>query len=133
MTDINNICDVGHQEFMVYFFYGEDDFRLKRKISSVAAEYQAKHKSGFNFGYFDLAQEGEWEKLKNFFDSYSMFAEKKLAVVKDLFDVGKDIKEMKIDIKDIKEDVHKLDKRVSIVEHRVGIIESEISFIKSKI
>jgi len=93
MTDINNICDVGHQEFMVYFFYGEDDFRLKRKISSVAAEYQAKHKSGFNFGYFDLAQEGEWEKLKNFFDSYSMFAEKKLAVVKDLFDVGKDIKE----------------------------------------
>ncbi len=78
---------------MVYFFYGEDDFRLKQKISSVVAGYQAKHKSGFNFGYFDLAQEGEWEKLKNFFDSYSMFAEKKLAVVKDLFDVRKDIKE----------------------------------------
>lgn len=78
---------------MVYFFYGEDDFRLKQKISSVVAGYQAKHKSGFNFGYFDLTQEGEWEKLKNFFDSYSMFAEKKLAVVKDLFDVRKDIKE----------------------------------------
>jgi DNA polymerase III delta subunit len=78
---------------MVYFFYGEDDFRLKQKISSVVAGYQAKHKSGFNFGYFNLAQEGEWEKLKNFFDSYSMFAEKKLAVVKDLFDVRKDIKE----------------------------------------
>jgi len=78
---------------VVYFFYGEDDFRLKQKISSVVAGYQAKHKSGFNFGCFDLAQEGEWEKLKNFFDSYSMFAEKKLAVVKDLFDVRKDIKE----------------------------------------
>jgi len=78
---------------MVYFFYGEDDFRLKQKINSVVAGYQAKHKSGFNFGYFDLTQEGEWKKLKNFFDSYSMFAEKKLAVVKDLFDVRKDIKE----------------------------------------
>jgi len=78
---------------MLFFFYGEDDFRLKQKISSVVAGYQQKHKSGFNFGYFDLAQEGEWEKLKNFFDSFSMFAEKKLAVVKDLFDVRKDIKD----------------------------------------
>lgn len=78
---------------MVYFFYGEDDFRLKQKINSVVVGYQAKHKSGFNFGYFNLAQEGEWERLKNFFDSYSMFAEKKLAVIKDLFDGQKDIKE----------------------------------------
>jgi len=78
---------------MVYFLYGEDDFRLKQKINSVVAEYQAKHRSGFNFGHFDLAQEGEWDKLKNFFDSYSMFAEKKLAVVEDLFGIAKEIKE----------------------------------------
>jgi len=82
---------------MVFFFYGEDDFRLKQKISSVVASYRQKHRSGFNFGYFDLAQEEDWEKLKNFLDSFSMFAEKKLAVVSGLFEAQKGIKEKLLD------------------------------------
>lgn len=82
---------------MIFFFYGEDDFRLKQKISSVIAGYRQKHKSGFNFGSFDLAQDEEWEKLKNFLDSFSMFAEKKLAVVRDLFEAQKGIKEKFLD------------------------------------
>lgn len=66
---------------MVFFFYGEDSYRIRQKISSVIAGYQAKHKSGLNFGRFDFSREGEWDKFKNFIDSFSMFAEKKLAVL----------------------------------------------------
>jgi DNA polymerase-3 subunit delta len=79
--------------YMLYFFYGEDDFRLKQKINSVIATYKQKHQSGLNFGKFDLTREEEWEKLKNFLDSFSMFVEKKLAVVSGLFEAKKDIKE----------------------------------------
>lgn len=74
---------------MVYFFYGEDSYRLRQKINSIIGGYQAKHKSGLNFGRFDLSREGEWDKFKNFIDSFSMFAEKKLAVLDGVLNVKK--------------------------------------------
>lgn len=71
---------------MLYFFYGADGFRLRQKVNSVIAQYRLKHKSGLNFGRFDLALDEEFSKLKFFLDSYSMFAEKKLAILENLFE-----------------------------------------------
>lgn len=69
---------------MVYFFYGADTFRLKQKINSVSAQYKAKHKSGLNFDRFDFLQAESFDRLKAFLDAYSMFDEKKLALVENL-------------------------------------------------
>lgn len=79
--------------FMVFFFYGADSFRIRQKVNSIIEGYQAKHKSGLNFGKFDFGETEALDKLKNFLDSSSMFAEKKLAVVTGLFLAGKDIQE----------------------------------------
>jgi len=78
---------------MVFFFYGADSFRIRQKVNSVIEGYQAKHKSGLNFGRFDFGEPEEFSRLKNFLDSYSMFAEKKLAVAGGLFGAGKDAQE----------------------------------------
>lgn len=69
---------------MIYFFYGVDSFRIRQKVNEVVAKYRAKHKSGLNFSRFDLAQEEKLVGLKEFLESCSMFAEKKLAVVENL-------------------------------------------------
>lgn len=78
---------------MVFFFYGADGYRIRQKTNSVIEGYQAKHKSGLNFGRFDFSEPETLDKFKNFIDSYSMFAEKKLAIAENLFTAGKDIQE----------------------------------------
>ena len=82
---------------MVFFFYGADSFRIRQKVNSVIEGYQAKHKSGLNFGRFDFGEPEALDKLKNFLDSSSMFAEKKLAIADDLFGAGKDVQEIFIE------------------------------------
>lgn len=71
---------------MLFFFYGSDSFRIKQKVNAVVAEYKAKHKSGMNFRCFDFSREEEFEELKNFFGAFSMFQEKKLGIVANLFE-----------------------------------------------
>ena len=78
---------------MVFFFYGADGYRLRQKTKSVIEQYQAKHKSGLNLCGFDFGETETLEKLKNFLDSSSMFAEKKLAIAENLFMAGKDVQE----------------------------------------
>lgn len=78
---------------MVFFFYGVDSYRLRQKTSNIIEGYQTKHKSGLNFGRFDFNEPDVLEKFKNFFDSYSMFAEKKLAIAENLLVAPKDTQE----------------------------------------
>jgi DNA polymerase-3 subunit delta len=78
---------------MVYFFYGAEPFLLGQKVNKEIERYRAKHKSGMNFGRFDFAQEGGFENLKNFISVYSMFLEKKLAIIENLFDASPVIQE----------------------------------------
>ncbi len=78
---------------MVFFFYGADSYCLRQKTNSVIEQYQAKHKSGLNFSRFDFGEPEALDKLKNFLDSFSMFAEKKLAIAENLFMTGKDVQE----------------------------------------
>jgi DNA polymerase-3 subunit delta len=69
---------------MIYFIYGEDSYRAKRKLEEIILGYQKVHKSGLNLIYIDA-------KEKDFIDFYSnlkinsMFAEKKLIILKNVF------------------------------------------------
>jgi DNA polymerase-3 subunit delta len=75
---------------MVYFFYGADSYRLRQKVKSVIDGYQTKHKSGLNLARFDFDKAGSFDKFKNFVESVSMFSEKKLAIIENLFFGQKD-------------------------------------------
>jgi len=71
---------------MIIFLYGEDSYRSKKKLEEIIAHYKETHKSGLNLIEIDT-KDGK----NNFEDFYSnlrvnsMFAEKKLIILIDVF------------------------------------------------
>ncbi len=111
---------------MVFFFYGADSFRIRQKVNSVIAGYQAKHKSGLNFAKFDFGEAETLDKLKNFLDSSSMFAEKKLAVVDNLFISGKNEQEDFLEYLN-KNDILKSESSFLVVAQELALTEDKKS------
>lgn len=73
---------------MIYFLYGQDNYRSKEKLNEIVAGYKQVHKSGLNLVYFDPSnplRAGAYEDFQNIFKIAGMFAEKKLVVLKNLF------------------------------------------------
>jgi len=68
----------------MYFIYGEDSYRAKRKLEEIVEGYKKVHKSGLNLIYTD-AKESEFKDFYNQLKISSMFAEKKLVVLKNVF------------------------------------------------
>ncbi|HCC59625.1 MAG: DNA polymerase III subunit delta [Candidatus Staskawiczbacteria bacterium RIFOXYC1_FULL_37_43] len=69
---------------MIIFLYGEDSYRSKEKLNEIIGHYKKVHKSGLNLIFIDAIE----KTFNDFFDSLkivSMFAEKKLVVVKNVF------------------------------------------------
>ena len=69
---------------MIYFIFGEDSYRSKRKLEEIISGYKKVHKSGLNLIYVDA----KLEDFKDFYSNFkinSMFAEKKLIVLKNIF------------------------------------------------
>ncbi len=86
---------------MIYFLYGEDPYRSKRKLDEIVDGYRKVHKSGLNLMYID-ANEKKFEALANSLKIVSMFQEKKLVILKNVFsnknfqeDFQKEIKKLK--------------------------------------
>ena len=83
---------------MIYFIYGQDSYRAKRKLKEIILGYKKVHKSGLNLIYIDASEpasaKGFGEAKKDFKDFYSnlkitsMFAEKKLIILKNVFSVA---------------------------------------------
>jgi len=69
---------------MIYFLYGEDSYRSKRKLEEIVEGHKKVHKSGLNLIYIN-AEETTFDDFYNNFKITSMFAEKKLIVLKDVF------------------------------------------------
>jgi len=67
---------------MIYFIYGEDSYRSKRKLEEIIFGYKEKHKSGLNLIYLD-ADAGNFKDFYSNLKTNSMFAEKKLIILKD--------------------------------------------------
>lgn len=69
---------------MIYFVFGEDSYRSKQKLEEIIDGYKKVHKSGLNLIYIDAKEESFRDFFSNFKIS-SMFAEKKLIILKNTF------------------------------------------------
>ncbi len=69
---------------MIIFLYGEDTYRSREKLHEIIASYQKIHKSGLNLKYF-LGTEISFDALKDELRQTSMFKEKKLIILVDIF------------------------------------------------
>ena len=72
------------KELMIYFIYGQDSYRAKRKLEEIILGYKKIHESGLNLIYVD-AKEKNFKDFYSNFKISSMFAEKKLIILKNLF------------------------------------------------
>lgn len=73
---------------MIYFIYGEDSYRSRRKLEEIVGGYKTVHKSGLNLIYID-AEERDFKDFYSNLRTNSMFAEKKLVVLRNVFEDAK--------------------------------------------
>lgn len=69
---------------MIYFIYGEDSYRAKEKLQEIVDHYKSVHKSGLNLAQIDVNGKN-FKDIFNNFNIISMFDEKKLIILKDIF------------------------------------------------
>ena len=69
---------------MIIFLYGPDTYRSRQKLNEIIEHYKKVHKSGLNLKYFDL-QKSSYQDFKDEIQQASMFKEKKLLVLKNIF------------------------------------------------
>lgn len=79
---------------MIIFLYGEDTFRLNKKLTEIVGQYKAR-KKGLNFKVFDAEADG-YEEFSNELRQSSIFSEKKFVIVKNVF-LNKTFKEKMIE------------------------------------
>lgn len=70
---------------MIFALYGEDMYRSRKKLNEIIQQYKDKVGSTLNFYALDCEEENEREGLRPMLVSGSLFAEKKLLVVKHAF------------------------------------------------
>jgi DNA polymerase-3 subunit delta len=87
---------------MIYFLYGEDSYRSKQKLGEIIDGYKKVHKSGLNLIYID-AKEKKFGDFYSNFKITSMFAEKKLIILKNVFENLKFQEEFTKEFKKIEE------------------------------
>jgi len=87
---------------MIYFIYGQDSYRSKRKLEEIIEGYKKIHKSGLNLIYID-AKEKDFKDFYSNFKITSMFAEKKLIILKNVFGSSKFCEEFLENMKAIEE------------------------------
>ena len=76
---------------MIIFLYGPDTYRSRQKLNEIIEHYKKIHKSGLNLRYFDGGSLN-FQDFKSEVETISMFREKKLLVLKDIF-ANKDFQE----------------------------------------
>jgi DNA polymerase-3 subunit delta len=85
---------------MIYFLHGQDSYRSKEKLLDIIEGYKKVHKSGLNLIYIDATEKSFADFYSNF-KVVSMFAEKKLIILKNVFSDSKFQEEFLENIKDI--------------------------------
>jgi len=69
---------------MIIFLYGQDTYRTNKKLQEITNEYKLVNKSGFSLVNMDAKE----RNFKDFLDNFrvvSMFGEKKLIILKNIF------------------------------------------------
>jgi len=65
---------------MIVFLYGKDTYRMREKMKEIVEHYKKIHRSGLNLKYFD-----DFSDFEDNVKQTSMFKEKKLVIINDLF------------------------------------------------
>lgn len=75
---------------MLIFLHGSDTYRLKQKLQELLKDYKNSSPGGVNFQYFDFSKEKDasfsFEKFQKEFNAISLFGEKKVILLKNVFD-----------------------------------------------
>jgi DNA polymerase-3 subunit delta len=108
---------------MIILIYGNDGYRVSQKTKEYINIFQQKHGAGLGFKKFDLKEKSGFEDLKRFFETSSMFASKKLAVVDNFFN--------NLNIEKLEEFLKKSD-IVKSQESFLLISEAQVKDIKEK-
>jgi len=69
---------------MIILLYGEDTFRSRQKLLEIIKEYSAKHQTGLSLARFN-EERLDFDEVKNKIEAVSMFDEKKLIVLENVF------------------------------------------------
>ncbi len=69
---------------MLILLYGEDTYRSRQKLKEIVGKYEAKHESGLSLAIF---RDGDLnlDKIREKIEAVSMFDEKKLIILENLF------------------------------------------------
>lgn len=70
---------------MIIFLFGQDTYSSRQKLREIVKEYKKRHQSGLNFVKIDFSDK-DFTDFKQVIETVSMFDEKKLIVVEDIFD-----------------------------------------------
>lgn len=71
--------------FMLYFFYGEEDFLVDLEVKKIKEDFLGKKLNESNLGVFDFGEETNLENLIDNFSEQSLFSEQKMIIVRDFF------------------------------------------------
>jgi DNA polymerase-3 subunit delta len=69
---------------MIYFLFGQDTYRSRKKLKEIVEEYKKRHQSGLNFIKINF-DEKDLDDFKQNIKTVSMFDEKKLIVMEEVF------------------------------------------------
>lgn len=69
---------------MLIFLYGQDTYRLRKKLNEIVEHYKKIHKSGLNLIILNLVK-GTFEDFKDKIETISMFKENKLIILENAF------------------------------------------------
>ncbi len=81
---------------MFLFLYGKDTYRSLKKLQEIIERYKKIHQTGLNLRYYDCQNSG-FEEFEHNIQSVSMFKEKKLIVLKNIF-LNSEFKEKILDV-----------------------------------
>jgi len=84
---------------MIIFLYGSDTYRSRQKLKEIIEEYKRRHQSGLNFIRINFdekdlpADKAGFSDLKQAVETVSMFDEKKLIILEDVFQQSENFQE----------------------------------------
>lgn len=109
---------------MIIVLHGPDSYHRQKKMNKIIEEYRKKY-SGLSCEYFDLAGMEEFSKLKEFSSQLLLFDNKKMAVLKNIYEV---------DLKEIKDFFKKYadSEEFTILISEDKALPSELAFLKKK-
>lgn len=89
---------------MIYFLYGEDTYRSRRKLNEIINEYRLRAGNDINVHRFD-AQDQDIAELKRAFGLPSLFGGKKLVVIERAFFLPDDVIKLLVSARSSKDNI----------------------------